>query len=119
MHEAACCCAPQRWGCRALTKPAVCGVRCVLPHQRWIGEEVQLTEGFDREAELAWDGMLGLAPPHAKHRPFERRWEERQLTHHGAGGGTAGGLVRSAARCRRRPPARPPAQHSVGGARIG
>lgn len=45
---------------------------------RWIGEQVELTEGFDR-AELAWDGMLGLAPPHAKHRPFEQRWASRGL----------------------------------------
>ena len=45
---------------------------------RWFGEQVHLSEGFDR-AELAWDGMLGLAPPHAKHRPFEQRWVDKGL----------------------------------------
>ena len=36
-----------------------------------VQEEVHPSEGFDREG-LAWDGMLGLAPPHQKHRVFER-----------------------------------------------
>eukprot|EP01048_Picozoa_sp_COSAG05_P012899 COSAG05_NODE_1328_length_5166_cov_4.355634_1_plen_405_part_00 len=45
---------------------------------RWMGEQVHLSEGFDR-AEVAWDGMLGLAPPHAKHRPFEKRWVAKDL----------------------------------------
>ena len=38
-------------------------------------EEVAPHDGFDRPG-LAWDGMLGLAPPHAKHRPFETRYAE-------------------------------------------
>ena len=38
---------------------------------RLVQEEVHPSEGFDREG-LAWDGMLGLAPPHQKHRVFER-----------------------------------------------
>ena len=38
-------------------------------------EEVAPHDGFDRPG-LAWDGMLGLAPPHAQHRPFETRYAE-------------------------------------------
>ena len=43
---------------------------------RLIQEEVHLSDGFDRQG-LAWDGMLGLAPPHPKHRVFERRYMAR------------------------------------------
>jgi hypothetical protein len=43
---------------------------------RLVQEEVHLQDNFDR-AGLAWDGMLGLAPPHPKHRVFERRYLAR------------------------------------------
>ena len=43
---------------------------------RLIQEEVHLSDAFDRQG-LAWDGMLGLAPPHPKHRVFERRYLAR------------------------------------------
>lgn len=43
---------------------------------RLVQEEVHRDDGFDRPG-LAWDGMLGLAPPHPKHRAFERRYMAR------------------------------------------
>lgn len=43
---------------------------------RLVQEEVHPQDGFDRPG-LAWDGMLGLAPPHPKHRVFERRYLAR------------------------------------------
>ncbi len=43
---------------------------------RLVQEEVHPQDGFDRPG-LAWDGMLGLAPPHPKHRAFERRYLAR------------------------------------------